>query len=96
MTRLRIPFCFLLIVSSYILVRVFWDELPLAVNAGVGALPGDLLLLFRDAARRRRRAAGVHGTWDRNRNGKMKRNESLVGTSPLPLLTSITVTKRFG
>lgn len=41
-----------------------WNELPFAVNAGVGALAGDLLLLLGDAAWRRGRPTCVQGTWD--------------------------------
>lgn len=44
---------------SYVLVLHLWDELALAVDAGVGALAGDLLLLLGDAARGRRRPARV-------------------------------------
>ena len=44
------------------MVRGLWDELPFTVDAGVGALAGDLLLLLGDAARRRGRPARVEGT----------------------------------
>lgn len=50
---------------AYILVESFGNELPLAVDAGVGALASDLLLLLGDAARGRRRATRVEGTWNR-------------------------------
>lgn len=40
------------------------DELSFTVDAGVGALAGDLLLLLGDAARRRGRPTCVQGTWD--------------------------------
>lgn len=49
---------------AHVLVEGFGDELPLAVNAGVGALASDLLLLLGDAARRRRRAPRVQRTWE--------------------------------
>lgn len=49
--------------GSYILVQGLRDELPFTVDAGVGALPGNLLLLLRDAAWRRRRPTCVQGTW---------------------------------
>lgn len=49
---------------AHILVEGFGDELALAVNAGVGALASDLLLLLGDAAGGRRRAARVQGTWE--------------------------------
>lgn len=49
--------------DSYTLVWVFWDELPFTVDAGVGALAGNLLLLLRDAAWRRGRPTCVEGTW---------------------------------
>ena len=45
------------------LVQCFGDELSLAVDAGVGALPGDLLLLLRDAAGRRGATARVQRAW---------------------------------
>lgn len=44
--------------------EALWDELPFTVNAGVGALAGNLLLLLWDAARRRGRPTRVQGTWD--------------------------------
>lgn len=40
------------------------DELPFTVDAGVGALAGNLLLLLWDAARRRGCPTRVQGTWD--------------------------------
>lgn len=40
------------------------DELPFTVDAGVGTLAGNLLLLLGDAARRRGRPTCVQGTWD--------------------------------
>lgn len=46
---------------SYVLVQGLRDELSLAVDAGVGALAGDLLLLLGDAARGRGRPARVQG-----------------------------------
>lgn len=49
---------------AHILVEGFGDELPLAVDAGVGALASDLLLLLGDAARGRRGATRVQGTWE--------------------------------
>lgn len=48
---------------AHVLVEGFGDELPLAVNAGVGALASDLLLLLGDAAGGRRRAPRVQRTW---------------------------------
>lgn len=53
---------FILLMDSYTLVWVFWDELPFTVDAGVGALAGDLLLLLRDAAWWRGRPTCVEGT----------------------------------
>lgn len=52
------------VIISYILVERLWDELPFAVDAGVGALAGNLLLLLGDAARRRGRPTCVQGAWD--------------------------------
>lgn len=49
--------------GPYILVQDLWDELPLAVDAGAGPLPCNLLLLLRDTAGRRRRAPRVQGAW---------------------------------
>lgn len=49
---------------AHVLVEGFGDELALAVNAGVGALAGDLLLLLGDAAGGRRRAPCVQGAWE--------------------------------
>lgn len=46
------------------MVEGLWDELPFTVDAGVGALAGNLLLLLGDAARRRGRPTCVQGTWD--------------------------------
>lgn len=40
------------------------DELPFTMDAGVGALACNLLLLLGDAARRRGRPTCVQGTWD--------------------------------
>lgn len=50
------------------------------MDAGVGALAGDLLLLLWDAARRRRRPTCVQGTWDRaaGKGGGME-EEEMVG-----------------
>lgn len=45
------------------------DELSLAVDAGVGALAGDLLLLLGDATRGRGRPTCVEGTWDGGEGG---------------------------
>lgn len=47
---------------AHVLVEGFGDELPLAVNAGVGALASDLLLLLGHAAGGRRRAPRVQRT----------------------------------
>lgn len=58
---------------AYILVEGFGDKLPLAVNAGVGALASDLLLLLGDAARGRRRATRVQGTWEKSRPGVVEK-----------------------
>ena len=55
---------------------VLWDELPFAVDAGVGSLASDLLLLFRNATGRRRRPTGVQGPWS---DGKGEQNEKLSG-----------------
>lgn len=55
--------------QSYILVLGLGDELAFAVDAGVGALACDLLLLLRDAAWGRGRPTRVQGTWDGDRNG---------------------------
>lgn len=44
---------------THVLVHGLGDELALAVDAGVGSLAGNLLLLLRNAPRRRRAAAGV-------------------------------------
>lgn len=52
------------VIISYILVECLRDELPFAVDAGVGALAGDLLLLLGDAARRRGCPTCVQGAWD--------------------------------
>lgn len=46
---------------THVLVHGLRDELALAVDAGVGSLAGDLLLLLGNAARRRRAPAGVQG-----------------------------------
>lgn len=54
---------------AHILVEGFGDELALAVNAGVGALASDLLLLLGDAAGGRRRAARMQGTWEFGQTG---------------------------
>ncbi len=40
------------------------DELPFTVDAGVGALAGNLLLFLGDTAGRRGRPTRVQGTWD--------------------------------
>lgn len=48
---------------AHVLVEGFGDELSLAVNAGVGALASNLLLLLGDAAGGRRRAPCVQRTW---------------------------------
>lgn len=44
--------------------EALWDELPFTVDACVGALAGDLLLLLWDTARRWGRPTRVQGTWD--------------------------------
>lgn len=52
---------------SYILVLGLRDELPFTVDAGVGALAGDLLLLLRDTTWGRGRPTCVEGTWEGGR-----------------------------
>lgn len=44
---------------AYVLIHGFGDELALAVDAGVGSLASDLLLLFGNAARGRGAPASV-------------------------------------
>lgn len=51
------------------------DELPLTVDAGVGALAGDLLLLLGDAAWRRGRPTGVQGTCAQDQKGWSEEEE---------------------
>jgi len=48
---------------SYVLVVGLGDELPFTVDAGVGALAGDLLLLLGDAAGRWGCPTRVQGPW---------------------------------
>lgn len=48
---------------THAVVQGFGDELALAVDAGEGALPGDLLLLLGDAAGRGGAAARVQRAW---------------------------------
>lgn len=51
---------------THTLLAGLWDELPLAVDAGVGALAGDALLPLRHVPGRGRAPAGVLGTWDKD------------------------------
>lgn len=60
---------------AHILVEGFGDELPLAVDAGVGALASDLLLLLGDAARGWRGATRVQGTWEKSKNRRQKKKK---------------------
>lgn len=60
-------------VGTHVLVQGLGDELSLAVDAGVGALPRDLLLLLRDAPRGGRGAAGVQGAWRAKRERARRR-----------------------
>lgn len=62
-----------MLTCSYIL----GDELPFTVDAGVGALAGNLLLLLWDAAGRRGRPTRVQGTWDSF--GRVQRRENVRG-----------------
>lgn len=64
---------------AHILVEGFRDKLPLAVNAGVGALASDLLLLLGDAARGRRGATRVQGTWEKSKNRCKKKQKNTSG-----------------
>lgn len=48
---------------AHVLVHGLGDELSLTVDAGVGSLAGDLLLLLGNAAWRRGAAAGVQRAW---------------------------------
>lgn len=53
------------------------DELPLTVDAGVGALASDLLLLLGDAARRRGCPTGVQGTCAQIKTGGARRKKRM-------------------
>lgn len=55
---------------------VLGDELPLTVDAGVGALAGNLLLLLGDAAGGRGRPARVQGTWDAKRRSENRKADA--------------------
>lgn len=55
---------------THVLVHGLRDELSLAVDAGVGSLAGDLLLLLGNAARRGRAAPGVQRACNRDRQVK--------------------------
>lgn len=82
---------------AHILVHGLRDELALAVDAGVGSLAGDLLLLLGNAARRWRAPASVQRACDTDRHGSGRepthpnppRNAAPVSTELLEMLLGL-------